>query len=835
MKKQGWKLICAAFVLAVGLSVATWGANGKQASAAAPANAVVTPDAGWVETSTQTVSIAGVRASVSTSQSGMLAPFDSGKAWPTDWLAVQLTLGGFAGRIGSEFEQGRVGIAIGLWSAKPAEMPEYVPGCFDAVGTATVAYIDRKGNAQEPEGHRFYDCAVTDGGTQTPSCVSGWERAVYLPKAFSGTLYLAREWFDKSLDKIAALEVRILGAGGASDSGTVTLRAVYAVSGYSAQCDAANVLYDYADATAADLNDYFVRWGATTSVFSDSGAGRVNIEKVSLDGSYENAMAVRLNNTAAGEYTVRFNLAVDKMANSATSATGQDIVFNDFGKGIAIKYNVAAGTETGLQLSMYDLGTYSSVILGRDGNITYRDETSGAKQYAVYADDGSVAASVTSNWNWFWLPAGTAGTLYIDWDSVLNAANPRPTSTVALDMVLMGKPGISDYIIADIALVREDGSLETLVQPSSLPDGAIAAAKGEDVRCIYGAGNDTCSVHVTRTVALDGDDVTADVHCDWLLNGHKSVLGFIGDDVTLTVAPDDGYAVTNVTLNGATMSATAENTYKITLAKGAQSIAISTTRVYYAAVNVTGATATYADGTPLGTAVRTLDPNISIKATPDNGYSNVTVRYGDTEIQPVDGVYAVTLDYDTTVLTVTATPVSYAITYVLDGGENAATNPTTYTMTQTVTLSAAVKTGHAFVGWFLDQAHTQAVSAIEQGTQGAVTLYAHFTRNQYEIAFVGTTRSTVTVAYGDKIDLGEAPVKECYTFDGWFLDEAYSQAMTLDTMPDRNITVYAKFTPVQTSGKKGCHSSVATSSVFGALLAVVAFVGVFGLRKKYRA
>lgn len=832
--KKGWNFLCAALVLLFGLSVAAWGANDKQASAAAPADAVVTPDAGWVETSTQTVSIAGVRASVSQSQSGMLAPFDSVKAWSTDWLAIQLTLGGFAGRTGDAFEQGRVGIAIGLWSAAPDELPEFVPGCYDTVGAATAMYIDRKGGEANPENHRFYDCAVTDGGTQTPSCISGWERAVYLPKAFSGTLYLAREWFDKSLNEIAAVEVRMLGASGAADAGTITLRAVYAVSEYNAPCTAAAGLYDYGDATAADLNGYDVRWGAATSIFRDSGAGCVHIEKAVLDGSYENAMAVRMNNTAADEYTVHLNLAVDKIANGATSATGQDIVFNDFGKGIAIKYNVAAGKETGLQLRMYDLGTYTSVNLGRDGNGTYRDGTSGAKQYAVYAADGSVAASVTSNWNWFWLPTDTAGTLYIDWDSVFSAEIPRPTSTVALDMVLMGKSGISDYIIADIALVKEDGSLETLVQPSSLPDAAIAATSGAGVKCIYGAGSDTCSVQVTRTVTLDGDNVTADAHCDWLLNGQKSLLGFIGDDVTLTVAPDDGYAVTNVTLNGTTISETGENTYKVTLAKGAQNIAIEAMRVYYAAVSVTGAMAKYVDDTPLGIAVRTLESTVSIKVTPDNGYDNIVVRYGNREIQPVDGVYTVMLDYDTTVLTITATPVSYTITYVLDGGENATTNPTTYTTADTVILSAAVKTGYTFVGWFLDQAYTQAVSVLE-GTRGAVTLYARFARNQYEIAFVGTTRGTMTVAYGDAIDLGAAPVKEGYTFDGWFLDEAYTQAMTLDAMPDRNLTVYAKFTPVQALGKKGCRSSIATSSVFGALLAAVALVGLLGRRKKYRA
>lgn len=51
-------------------------------------------------------------------------------------------------------------------------------------------------------------------------------------------------------------------------------------------------------------------------------------------------------------------------------------------------------------------------------------------------------------------------------------------------------------------------------------------------------------------------------------------------------------------------------------------------------------------------------------------------------------------------VTGTATPITYTITYNLDGGTVSTANPTTYTVeTETFTLKNPTKSGYYFVGW----------------------------------------------------------------------------------------------------------------------------------------
>jgi len=70
---------------------------------------------------------------------------------------------------------------------------------------------------------------------------------------------------------------------------------------------------------------------------------------------------------------------------------------------------------------------------------------------------------------------------------------------------------------------------------------------------------------------------------------------------------------------------------------------------------------------------------------------------------------------------------AYAITYILDGGTNASTNPASYTIDDAVTLAAPSRSGYTFNGWYTDAAFTQAVTGIAKGTTGDKTFYAKWT------------------------------------------------------------------------------------------------------------
>lgn len=72
--------------------------------------------------------------------------------------------------------------------------------------------------------------------------------------------------------------------------------------------------------------------------------------------------------------------------------------------------------------------------------------------------------------------------------------------------------------------------------------------------------------------------------------------------------------------------------------------------------------------------------------------------------------------------------VQHKITYVLDGGSNNSSNPSTYEETTgTIILNDPTKTGYTFAGWYLDAAFTQKITQIDKGTSGDITLYAKWT------------------------------------------------------------------------------------------------------------
>ena len=70
----------------------------------------------------------------------------------------------------------------------------------------------------------------------------------------------------------------------------------------------------------------------------------------------------------------------------------------------------------------------------------------------------------------------------------------------------------------------------------------------------------------------------------------------------------------------------------------------------------------------------------------------------------------------------------YQITYELNGGTNAAANPTSYYPLPTaIALQDPVKEGYTFDGWYKDAAYTLRITEIPKGQVGNMTLYAKWT------------------------------------------------------------------------------------------------------------
>lgn len=155
--------------------------------------------------------------------------------------------------------------------------------------------------------------------------------------------------------------------------------------------------------------------------------------------------------------------------------------------------------------------------------------------------------------------------------------------------------------------------------------------------------------------------------------------------------------------------------------------------------------------------------------------------------------------------------VTYTISYVLDSGNNAVGNPTSYTVEQDITLNAPTKVGYTFTGWTWDGETTpqKSVSITAGSITGNLTFTAHWEDKDTPIP---PTKYTVTVnnshasitGAGDYAEGATVTIHageyEGYTFAGWNVTSGdvklanASSVTTTFTMPAANVTVTATWT-----------------------------------------
>ncbi len=105
------------------------------------------------------------------------------------------------------------------------------------------------------------------------------------------------------------------------------------------------------------------------------------------------------------------------------------------------------------------------------------------------------------------------------------------------------------------------------------------------------------------------------------------------------------------------------------------------------------------------------------------------------------------------------------------------------------------KEGYTFIGWYTDVSLS---ATYQPQTMPArdLTLYAKWSINQYRIDFYpsnGTSSTTSTYTYQENMQTFATPVRDGYTFIGWFLDADLSQPFAFETMPAQNLELYAKW------------------------------------------
>ncbi|MGE4571948.1 MAG: InlB B-repeat-containing protein [Candidatus Izemoplasmatales bacterium] len=105
------------------------------------------------------------------------------------------------------------------------------------------------------------------------------------------------------------------------------------------------------------------------------------------------------------------------------------------------------------------------------------------------------------------------------------------------------------------------------------------------------------------------------------------------------------------------------------------------------------------------------------------------------------------------------------------------------------------KIGYTFAGWYEDELMTVAFTGTQMPMED-ISLYAKWTPIQYNITFEengGSSINDLTYFYEDSVSLPDNPIKEGYSFVGWYKDSDLLIEFSDSIMPAENITLYAKW------------------------------------------
>ena len=152
--------------------------------------------------------------------------------------------------------------------------------------------------------------------------------------------------------------------------------------------------------------------------------------------------------------------------------------------------------------------------------------------------------------------------------------------------------------------------------------------------------------------------------------------------------------------------------------------------------------------------------------------------------QQISFPYTVHVD---TVITAKMTPIEYDLTYVLNGGTNDDSNPTTYNVENISTLMSrlqkATKDYYDFIQWSLS---LEDIAKIKSGELGSLTLNADFTPTVYNLIFHkdgGNYASEYKKWKSLFIDVDMAQWENCY--EDWLTEKGLSAV--LDKMEECNL------------------------------------------------
>ena len=140
---------------------------------------------------------------------------------------------------------------------------------------------------------------------------------------------------------------------------------------------------------------------------------------------------------------------------------------------------------------------------------------------------------------------------------------------------------------------------------------------------------------------------------------------------------------------------------------------------------------------------------------------------------------------------------TYRITYKLNGGKNTKANPSTYSVTSSISLKNPSRKGYSFKGWYSDSKYKNKVTNIKKRT-GNLTLYAKWSAASYRITYKlnggKNTKSNPSAFTINSTVALKNPSRKGYSFKGWYSDSRYrTRVRTIKKGTTGNKTLYAKW------------------------------------------
>ena len=147
---------------------------------------------------------------------------------------------------------------------------------------------------------------------------------------------------------------------------------------------------------------------------------------------------------------------------------------------------------------------------------------------------------------------------------------------------------------------------------------------------------------------------------------------------------------------------------------------------------------------------------------------------------------------------------TYTVTFNANGGSTPTTSKSvTYNSTYG-TLPTPTRTGYTFKGWYTTTSGDIQITSSTNVTVAANrTLYAQWTANSYTVTFNANGGNTPTasksVTYNSTYGTLPTPIREGYTFKGWFTAASGGTQVTGDTQMSitENQTIYAQWDYIQ--------------------------------------